>query len=114
MSGGPAETLWKKYLLLTQEMKKFMDRQEIDMVLSLMEQRVAVFDKLQALDEDDFRETDAGKALLAELKPVDLAVQAAARSWLNKSRRQNTAVRSYGRPDFSGYSGSGHIFNKTL
>ncbi len=114
MPDGPAATLWKKYLILTQEMKKFLDRQDIDMTLSLMDQRVAIFDKLQALERDDFRDTDAGKALLAELQPVDLAVQSAARGWLNKSRRQNTAVRAYGRPDFSGFSGSGHIFNKKL
>ena len=114
MPGESAETLWKKYLMLTQEMKKFLDRQDIDMTLSLMDQRVVIFDKLQALERDDFRDTEAGKSLLDELQPVDLAVQRAARGWLNKSRQQNTAVRSYGRPDFSGYSGSGHIFNKKL
>ena len=111
---SPAETLWRKYLLLTQEMKKFLDRQDIDMTLGLMEQRTRLFDELQSLAGDDFKGTAKGQALLAELKPLDQALQQAARTWLNKSRRRNTAVRSYGAPSFSGFGDSGHIFNKTL
>ena len=111
---SPAGTLWQKYLLLTREMKKFLDRQDIDMTLSLMEQRTRLFDEIQALPGDDFRDTAAGQALLAELRPLDQALQQTARTWLNKSRRRNSAVRSYGAPAFSGLGDSGHIFNKTL
>ena len=106
-----AEDLWEKYYMLSVEMLKFIDGNEIDMFLQLMDQRTAIQDLIEKLDDKIWPKTTVGQALYAKLKPVDMQLQYKARLWLNKSKQKNQAVKSY---DFLGENPAGQLFNKNL
>jgi len=105
-----ARVLWERFLTLTQETEKFLDGNDIDMAMELMRQSLETYKSIEALPVDDFKPTPAGQELLAELKPVYKRTQLKAQSWLNRSRRQNQAVKTY--TTLGGITPSGHIFNK--
>lgn len=108
-----AKLLWNKYFLLTQELLKFIDKQDIDTFVDIVSQRDRLIEKMKSLPKNDFRETDECKNLIENIKPLDMQIMYKARTWLNKSRRQNSAVKSY---DLTGVAGnlgtSGRIFNR--
>ncbi|MBQ7704270.1 MAG: flagellar protein FliT [Selenomonadaceae bacterium] len=90
-----ARKLWQKYLSLTKELLKFIDRQDIDTFLELVPQRTGLIEKIEALPSKNYRKLDEFKKIAEEIKPLDKEIMYKARAWLNKSRRQNSMVRSY-------------------
>ncbi len=90
-----ADKLWQTYLSLTKELLKFIDRQDIDTFLSLVPQRTQLIEKIEALPSKDYRQLAEFKAIAEEIKPLDKEIMYKARAWLNKSRRQNSMVKSY-------------------
>ena len=90
-----ARSLWEKYRMLTHELMKFIDEEEVDTFLDLVDQRGQVIEMLQALPADPYRGSADFAALDAELRPLEMQIQYKARAWLNRSRRQNAAVHSY-------------------
>ena len=104
-----ARSLWEKYRMLTHELMKFIDEEEVDTFLALVDQRGQVVEMLQALPSDPYRSSTDFAALDAELRPLEMQIQYKARAWLNKSRRQNAAVHSY---DLSEASPLGSVLNK--
>ncbi len=111
-----ARGLWQRYLMLTKELLKFIDRQDIDTFLAIVPQRGELIERMKALPENDFRGTAECKALIEEIKPLDMQIIYKARSWLNKSRRQNNAVRAYdltGANAVNAVNARGNIFNRS-
>lgn len=104
-----AHALWEKYRVLTHELLKFVDADEIDMFIDLVDQREQVVDLLRALPSDPYRTGAEWPALDAELRPLEMQVQYKARAWLNRSRRQNAAVHSY---DLTGANPLGSHLNR--
>ena len=104
-----AASLWRRYLTMTQELLKFIKEGDIDMFLSLVDQRVQIVDKMKALPPHTFRETDEFKELVAKIKPLDMEIMYKARSWLNKSRQRTSAVRAY---DLTSSFGGGSLVNR--
>ena len=105
-----ARSLWQKYFVLTEELLKFSDQKDSDLFIELVDQRGQLIDKLKALPENNYRESEECKALIKKIIPMDGQIMYRARSWLNKSRRQNNTVRSY---DLVGSMElSGTIFNR--
>ncbi len=90
-----ARKLWQTYLSLTHELLKFIDKKDIDMFLSLVPQRTQLIEKIEALPSHEYRQMDEFKAIAEEIKPLDKEIMYKARAWLNKSKRQNSVVRSY-------------------
>ena len=90
-----AKDLWEKYLVLTQEMKKFIDKQDVDMFLSLVPQRDQLIEMLEELPSKDYLKLEEFKAIGAQIIPLDREIMYKARAWLNKSRRQNSMVKAY-------------------
>ena len=90
-----ARKIWQTYLTLTREMLKFIDKKDIDTFLTLVPQRSQLIEKDSALPSHEYRQLDEFKALAEEIKPLDREIMYKARAWLNKSRRQNSVVRSY-------------------
>ena len=72
-----AQSLWEKYRVLTHELMKFIDEEEIDTFIDLVDQRERIVDMLKELPVDPYRGSEEWGA------------------WLNRSRRQNAAVHSY-------------------
>lgn len=105
-----ARTLWQKYFTLTKELLKFSDQTDSDIFLELVDQRERLIEKMKALPENDYRESEECKALIEQIVPLDKQIIYKARAWLNKSRRQNNTVRSY---DLVGAAElRGVVFNK--
>lgn len=104
-----AALLWRKYLVLSKELLKFIDQQDIDTFLELVDQKGALVDKMKALPPHTFRETQEFQDLVKEIKPLDMQVIYKARTWLNKSRRNTSAVRAY---DLRPFNPAGNLFNR--
>ena len=105
-----ARILWQKYFALTKELLKFSDQQDNELFVELVNQRERVVEKMKALPENDYRESEECKKLIEQIVPMDKQIIYRARAWLNKSRRQNSAVRSYDLIDSAELRGT--VFNR--
>ena len=108
-SYAAARVLWEKYRMLTHEMMKFVDADEIDTFIGLVDQREQIVNLLKELSTDPYRGGAEWPALEAELTPLEMQIQYKARAWLNRSRRENAAVHSY---DLTGASPLGSHLNR--
>lgn len=102
--------LWQKYFSLTKELLKFSDQKDSELFMELVDQRERLIEKMKALPENDYRETDECKRLIEQIIPMDRQIIYRAKAWLNKSRRQNSAVRSYDLIESAGLRGT--VFNR--
>lgn len=105
-----ARILWQKYFSLTKELLKFSDQKDSELFMELVDQRERLIEKMKALPENDYRETEECKRLIEQIVPMDKQIIYRAKAWLNKSRRQNSAVRSYDLIDSAGLRGT--VFNR--
>ena len=105
-----ARILWQKYFSLTKELLKYSDQKDSELFMELVDQRERLIEKMKALPENDYRETDECKRLIEQIVPMDKQIIYRAKAWLNKSRRQNSAVRSYDLIDSAGLRGT--VFNR--
>ena len=90
-----AKKLWINYLALTQELLKFIDRQDIDTFMMIVEHRQVLIKKIEELPSHEYRKLKEFKEIADKIQPMDREIMYKARGWLNKSRRQNNVVRSY-------------------
>lgn len=106
--------LWEKYWMVTQELLKFIKAEEIDTFLNLVDQRQKLMEMMKALpvEKQDFRHTEECAQLKEQIKPLDMQIMYKARTWLNKSRRNNTQVRAY--DGIRGVTNGGYSFNRQL
>ena len=104
-----AEALWRKYLVLSKELLKFIEREDIDTFLEIVDQRAVLVDKMKALPPHTFRETEEFSELVSKIKPLDMQVIYKARTWLNKSRRNTSAVKAN---DLKTFDPAGNLFNR--
>ena len=105
-----AKENWEMYYMLTQELLKFINQQDIDQFLELEKQRNTVVERMKALPEtEDYRKTEECQQLVAQIKPLDMQIIYKARAWLNKSRQQNASVHAY---DLQNIGGVGSLLNK--
>lgn len=105
-----AKTLWGKFAVLTEEMRRFLTKEDIDQYLELEHQRETVYDLIKALDKDDFSTSEEGREMFDRLKPIEEGMIRDAQIWLNKSRSHNNRVQGYG--NIGGFRPQGNIFNK--
>ena len=105
-----ARILWQKYFTLTKELLKFSDQKDSDLFMELVDQRERLIEKMKALPENDYRETEECKRFIEQIIPMDKQIIYRAKAWLNKSRRQNSAVRSYDLIESAGLRGT--VFNR--
>lgn len=86
--------LWQDYHFLTQEMSKFLLRNDIDLFFELMNQR----EKLQeALDncEDDYKRTTEGKSLLESIRMTNQGIGHRLQFLLNQAKQQEDVSNAY-------------------
>ena len=103
--------LWEKYLIVTSELLKFIKAEDIDTFLDLVDQRQRLMEMMQALPEGerDFSSAPECDAMREQIKPMDMQIMYRARTWLNKSRRNNVQVRNY---DVTGYGANAGLFSR--
>ena len=90
-----ARIIWQKYFTLTEELLKFINKQDIETFLSLVPQRDQLIELDKKLPTHNYRSMPEFKEMAEKIQPMDREIMYKARAWLNKSRRQNNAVRSY-------------------
>ncbi len=105
------EELWQLYLELSHEMLKFIKEDDIDRFLDLEAQRAKVFEQMEECSIEAFKVTQEGRALVEELKPIEMQIIYNTKVWLNKSRTQHETVRDY---EVRGFDPSGHLVNREM
>jgi len=105
-----ARILWQKYFSLTKELLKFSDQKDNDLFIELVNQRERLIEKMKALPKNDYRESEECKKMIEQMIPMDKQIIYRAKAWLNKSRRQNSVVRSYDLVESVGLRGT--VFNR--
>ena len=105
-----ARVLWQKYFILTKELVKFSDQRDTDLFIDLVDQRDHIIEMMKALPENNYRESEECKKMIEQIIPMDKQIIYRAKAWLNKSRRQNSAVRSYDLTESIGLRGT--VFNR--
>ena len=105
-----ARILWQKYFSLTKELLKFSDQKDSELFMELVDQRGRLIEKMKALPENNYRESEECKKLSEQIIPMDKQIMYRAKAWLNKSRRQNNAVRSYDLIEAANLRGT--VFNR--
>ena len=105
-----ARILWQKYFALTKELLKFSDQKDSELFMELVDQRDRLIEKMKSLPKNDYRESEECKKLIEQIIPMDKQIIYRAKAWLNKSRRQNSAVRSYDIIESAGLRGT--VFNR--
>lgn len=106
-----ARELWEKYFMLTGELMKFIDKEDIDTFVELVDQRQKLLEMAEALPDTEYRQTEECKELFAKIKPMDMQTIYKAKSWLNKSKRNTMTVKAY---DSTGSNPLGHMFNRKM
>jgi hypothetical protein len=93
--------LWQKFAMLTDEMKKFIDKNDIDQFLELNAQRDQ-FEKMIIKQKDaTFIQSEEGQVLLRRLIAVQKEIHNTGQKWLNDSRMNRNVSRSYESLGFS-------------
>lgn len=103
------QEVWEKYLTITRELLKFINQGDVDTFVQLAGQRNVLFQMLLDIEPHTFGHTPEGAAIREQIKPLDQEIMYKARTWLNKSKRRNMAVKSY---DITGMLSSGNVFNR--
>lgn len=105
-----AKANFELYHMLTQELLKFIDKNDIDEFLELEGQRNDLVTRMKELPETEiYRKTEECQQLVQRIKPLDMQVIYKAKAWLNKSRQQNATVHAY---DLQNTYTLGNILNK--
>lgn len=105
-----AKANWQMYFTLTQELLKFINKEDIDEFLDLVRQRNIIVERMKALPEtESYRKTLECQKLVQKIVPIDMQVIYKAKAWLNKSRRQNATVHAY---DLQDINPIGNILNR--
>lgn len=95
---------WQDYLFLTEEMKKFLQKNELDMFLSLLDQREAIQKEIQTAKEDHpFYVSPEGRALLCNIQQANHAMMMAFQMVFNGLRKRENISNAYeGMVSFTG------------
>ncbi len=105
-----AKENWELYYTLTKEMLKYIEAADIEQFLEIERQRAVIVERMKELPETEtYRQTEECRELVQEIKPIDMQVLYKAKTWLNKSRRQNATVHSY---DLQHVNPIGNILNR--
>ena len=104
-----AQELWEKFLVLTQEMFKFIEKNEIDTFLELLNQRLKLQEMIENLPKNEYHLSNEGKRVIAQINPINVEIQYKVQLWLNKTKKSQSMARAY---DSLGYELAGFSLNR--
>lgn len=87
--------LWENYLFLTEEMGKFLIKQEMELFNSLLNQREQLQDLIDKTVDDGFKASPEGQGLLKRIGELNLLIKNKMQMLVNNGRRQNQAASAY-------------------
>lgn len=88
--------LWNDYLFLTQEMGKFLDKQDMDLFYELMDQRERLQNIIEKVGDESFCLSTPGQQLLQSIQRINENIRLKLQYILNNSRNQNNISNAYG------------------
>lgn len=92
--GMDEQTLWSKYCNLSEEMNKFLDKDDVDTFIELLRQRNYFEERIQRITPV-YAKSPAGQAMLKKQFAVNKVMLGKVQLWLNKSRLNRSISRSY-------------------
>lgn len=90
-----ARELWQRFLVLSEEMEKFLKRDEVDMFLSLLGQRGVLQKEIERLDDAGFTRSPEGRELGEKIIKISANLQYLTQVWLNRSKQNRNMARAY-------------------
>lgn len=95
MEPKTARALWENYLFLTEEMGKFLAKQEMELFNNLLKQREQLQDIIDRTADDGFKVSPEGRRLLKRIGELNLVITNKMQLLVNNGRRQNQAAAAY-------------------
>ena len=89
------ETLWQDYRFLTKEMVNFLAKEDMDLFYDLMNQREQLQTIIDQAIDDDFKDSLAGRSLLAEIQQDSKNIIQAMQIRLGSIKRQHQISEAY-------------------
>ncbi|WP_094603818.1 hypothetical protein SPSIL_042280 [Sporomusa silvacetica DSM 10669] len=86
---------WQDYLFLTREMKKFLFKQDLDIFLSLVEQRESLQVTLEKLADNDYYASPEGKDLLLQVQQENKKMMTQFHIAFNRLKKQENVSHAY-------------------
>ena len=90
-----ARELWTKFYVISQEMLKYIEQDDVELFLQLLDQRLQVQSLLDGLGKTAWVKTGEGQELYQRLMPLDRQIHYQARLWLNKVKQNRKASNAY-------------------
>lgn len=87
--------LWQNYLFLTQEMNKFLDKQDHDMFLDLLEQRERLQPMIEGTNSQEFVDSKQGSEIIAEISQFNHIIANKVQHFLNREHKNQNLSRAY-------------------
>lgn len=100
-----AEGLWQKFFTISKEMLKFIEKNDVDMFLKLLEQRLELQKKIEILADSSYHKTAEGEKLINHINLLNDKIQKLAQKWVNNSRQQQNRAKAYDNYGISAFSG---------
>jgi hypothetical protein len=98
MASKTARELWQDYRFLTQEMAKFLTKQDMDLFYELMKQRERLQGMIDEAADEGFKNSLEGRALLIEIQQDSQLIAKRLQLQLNNGKRQQQVAAAYGDP----------------
>lgn len=95
MTGRTAKALWQDYRVLTKEMLKFLDRQDMALFYNILNQREQIQFIIEQTEDDGFKDSPEGRRLLEEIQSENELITNNLQFWLNSSKRHRQVSQIY-------------------
>ena len=87
--------LWQDYIFLTQEMNKFLDKQDTDMFLELLAQRERLQLIIESKHSQEYINSEEGKGLAANIFKINNIISKKVQYILNMEQKNQNLSRAY-------------------
>ena len=91
----PTQALWQDYAFLTHELSKFVDKQDMDMFFSLMDQRETMQKMIDAQADMEFAASAGGRILIQEICREEQALAQKLLVLRNQAQHQQRINKAY-------------------
>ena len=89
------EAWWRDYAFLTHEVFKFVDRQNWDMVLNLLDQRTMLQTQIDEHADRKFAASVSGRALIGEIMREEQAISQKMKQLRNQAENRQKIAKAY-------------------
>ncbi|WP_371372076.1 hypothetical protein [Sporomusa aerivorans] len=90
-----ARDLWQNYALLTQEIAKFIHKNDWDLVIELLSQRDKLQKLIEAAPEDGYKATSEGQELLQSIRTQNGVIAVCLQRLYNNAQRSQQVSQAY-------------------